>query len=341
MKEYNSILLDDTEVQTLLDISQLTNRPVKPVPLPNDLDPTRDDSTFGEAFWFEDNHVVGLLFMYSFLKTLPKSIGNLTYLRYLIIYDSPIQNIPSTLKNLHNLELIKFVYDPEVYPRVALDFPDIFQDLKSLNAFHIDGLFEIYIPPSFIELKNLIELTLEGCVFFTNYIKFKQYLCDDTRPSGINALPKDLSKMKSLKTLVLKNLNGLEFPTSIINQDSLKELVLSKTENIKNLDIAFNIKSLEKLNLSGCQLHYIPKTISNLVNLKSLDISQNYLQDIPFELTKCKNLEKIDLTWNMFEKKLTVLSSLNNLRIIIFDKGNRKIIPKKLFKKKNLELQEF
>ena len=99
MKEYYSIPLEDEEAQVLLDISRLMDdKPVKSVPFPGDFDSALDDVDFGATFWYENNHVVGLCFLHSKLNSIPKSIGNLSYLRFIFIEESPIKSIPSTFK---------------------------------------------------------------------------------------------------------------------------------------------------------------------------------------------------------------------------------------------------
>ncbi len=76
MKEYYSIQLEDEEAQTLLDVSRLMDdEPVKSVPFPGDIDSALDDVDIGATYWYENNHVVGLRFLQSKLKKLPKNIG--------------------------------------------------------------------------------------------------------------------------------------------------------------------------------------------------------------------------------------------------------------------------
>ena len=109
MKEYYSIPLEDVEAQALLDISRLMDdKPIKSIPFPGDIDSALDNVDFGAAFWYENYHVVGLCFFDSKLKTLPESIGSLSYLRFIFIEETPINFIPTNFKELHELE--QFIY---------------------------------------------------------------------------------------------------------------------------------------------------------------------------------------------------------------------------------------
>ena len=344
MKKYHKIKLEDAEAQVLLDISQLTGEPVKAVQFPGDIDTAKEDLDilklgFGEYFWYENQHIVGLYFCVSNVKSLPESIGNLSYLRYLIIESSLVQNIPSSLKELQNLELLEFISGTEESIQIILDFPDVFQNLKRLKTFRVYGNFVIYIPPSFLELKNLEELILEYCYFFSDYTSFKNYIKE--AKFNTNELPQDFSRLKSLQTLILRYIYRLELPPSIINQTSLKKLDLTHSQELKNKDIIFNIKSLEQLNLQEFDFYNpwdIPKTIGNLENLKILNIAGNRLDRIPFEISKCQQLEMINLSYCYFKEELSILNSLKNLKTIIYTKSRPEMIPKDLFNKKDLEL---
>lgn len=354
MKEYYSIPLEDDEAQTILEIDQLIDEPVKPVQFPGDIDIAMEEHRFDvtATFWYENHHVVGIFFLSTKLKRLPDSIGNLSFLRYLIIISSQIQYIPSTFKELQNLELLVFSNDIEIDSEVAIDFPNVFQSLNQLKTFHIDGNFIIYIPPSFIELKNLEELILKQCLFLTDHSYFVQ-IVEKIKSKSLeikpnNELPKDLGKLKSLKKILLKNVGLLEIPISIINLRSLKELDLSHLK-IKFINSAlsnvFEINTLENLTLNYCELKYIPKTISNLTNLKILNLAHNNLKEIPAEIKECQKLEKIDLVWNGFGenfknwiKNLIHLPKLNYLSI---GKRYLKLVPEELKIKENLVIKGF
>ena len=176
MKEYYSIQLEDEDAQALLDITLLTNEQVRSILFPGDINTAIENFDFRsrETYWYENHHVIGLCFDHTGLNELPESIGKMSCLRFLVIHSSQIQTLPFTFKKLHNLEYLFFYNSPETSEIVHIDFPDIFQHLKNLKLFRFYGMFNVYLPPSFIELENLVELILEHCFFSperSNYMR--------------------------------------------------------------------------------------------------------------------------------------------------------------------------
>lgn len=347
MQEYNSIKLGESEVEFLLELTQLTGEPVKAIPFPEDIDIAMEEHPFDASttFWYKDNHIIGLIFLDSELESLPKNIGNLSYIRYLIIISCKIQNIPPTLKKLNKLELIEFnnEAEDEKQPIINIDFPDIFKDLSNLEIFKINGHFNIYFPPSFTELHNIKEIQLKYCTYspnHSNYIKNSKLDFKDPESwdKTIYEFPEDLGKINSLEKLILVNSRIKKLPESLKILKSLLEIEFEKTREINNLEIVFDIKSLEKLKLTHCEIKSLPKTISNLKNLKELNLSWNNLQELPFEITNCKQLERIDLYMNGFDKLLECLKYLPNLKHIVIHKHRQDAIPKELYKKIEIEL---
>ena len=79
MKEYNSILLEDNEVEFLLDITQLTGEIFRAVSFPGDIDTALENYQFesNETFWYESNHIIMLYFS--------DSIFNILFCEYIIL----------------------------------------------------------------------------------------------------------------------------------------------------------------------------------------------------------------------------------------------------------------
>ena len=78
MKEFNSILLDDEEVQFLEEISLLTRELILGLPKPTDINLALNyfDNNSKIAFWFENNDIIGLNLRKLDLKDLTESIGD-------------------------------------------------------------------------------------------------------------------------------------------------------------------------------------------------------------------------------------------------------------------------
>ncbi len=353
MREYYSIPLEDEEAQALLDISLLTEQPVKGIPFPGNIHNALKNIVLGkgEVFWYENHRIIGLYFSRSNFTQFPESIGNLIYLRFLSIHNCKFQTIPLTFKNLHNLEHLIFGNNPGSFSKILnLDFPDIFQDLKKLKIIHLKGPFNVYIPPSFIKLENLEELFIISCLFTpVRSIFLKNSNLEITDDSGLNTsqwceLPENIGNLKSLKRISLIYTYLEKLPLSLLNLTSLIEMDLNNSNRIKNIEIIFNIKSLVKLNLSSCGINYIPNTIKNLTNLKVLDISWNKLKEIPLEIKYCQKLTKLYLSRNSFfenfENWIQYLIYLPNLNYITISERFFELLPKELRNKKKIKIEQ-
>jgi len=353
MKEYNSVLIEDNEVEFLLDIDQLTGETFRVVPFPGDIDTAMDKLGFKIphlTLWYKNHHVVGLCFYNSKFKEFPDSISNLSHLRYLLIFHGLIQSFPNTMRNLSNLELLEIFNDPEYDEQINLDFPDIFKNLKILKKIHISGLFNVYFPPSFADLENLEELSLRYCWYSPNRSNFMiNTNIDIEDPECYNnfffELPADIGKITSLKKIQLYYSRIKHLPKSIINLPHLKELIIQdNNEKIDNIEIVFEIKSLENLTINDCELGVIPQKISYLINLKKLDLYRSNLKYIPIEIVNCKNLEILNINSNYklrdsIDNWIKYLIHLSKLKLLKISRGYLDLIPKELLEKKGLEFE--
>ena len=103
----------------------------------------------------------------------------------------------------------------------------------------------------------------------------KLYLC-----CLCNRIPKEISKVKNIKKLVV-NIKGIDGPLP---------------KKIKYF------KHLEELNLGLTYITKIHPNLYKLKKLKKLDLSGNFFKDIPKGISALKNLE--DLNLNLYSGKL-------------------------------------
>ena len=111
----------------------------------------------------------------------------------------------------------------------------------------------------------------------------KLYLC-----CLCNRIPKEISKVKNIKKLVV-NIKGIDGPLP---------------KKIKYF------KHLEELNLGLTYITKIHPNLYKLKKLKKLDLSGNFFKDIPKGISALKNLE--DLNLNLYSGKLPKDSYLIN-----------------------------
>ena len=98
---------------------------------------------------------------------------------------------------------------------------------------------------------------------------------------SVDALPRDIDKLKKITSLNLSNKELSDLPKSLSSLHHLTSLNVSNNK-LKELPISLikQIK-LESLDFSNNQISVIPSEIKNLSNLKFLNFSTNLLEQLP------------------------------------------------------------
>ena len=121
----------------------------------------------------------------------------------------------------------------------------------------------------------------------------KLYLC-----CLCNRIPKEISKVKNIKKLVV-NIKGIDgpLPKKIKYFKHLEELNLGLTYLKKIHPNLYKLKKLRKLDLAGNFFNEIPKGISALKNLEELNLNL-YFGNLPNDIVKLKKLNSMKLGFN-------------------------------------------
>lgn len=148
---------------------------------------------------------------------------------------------------------------------------------------------------------------------FISVFKTKEYAIFDKE---LLIFPKEVTKLKKLKTLYICNNLFTEIDESICNLKKLKSLLLynNKLQNFPQEILCLN--QLEELYLNHNMISEIPTNIAKLESLKFLDLRDNSLDDLPDEFSKMKNLETLDITNNKFTIIPKVLFKMNTLKTL-------------------------
>jgi Leucine-rich repeat (LRR) protein len=123
----------------------------------------------------------------------------------------------------------------------------------------------------------------------------------------------EVTYLRNLKTLILKNNSIKNIPSGISNLINLQILDLSHNKITMIQPNLYTLSVLEVLNLSHNKISKIPPGIDKLTRLDTLDISNNCLIEIHSDIYKLFSLNTIDLSDNCFTEIHDDIYNLPNL----------------------------
>ncbi|KAI4297422.1 hypothetical protein L6164_037314 [Bauhinia variegata] len=168
-------------------------------------------------------------------------------LRILYLSQTSLRNLPSSVINLMELEVLK-LSNCKLFKGLP---PDIGQ-LNNLEKVHLDRTQIAHLPPS-PNWPHLTELFLQDNPHLT-----------ELSPLFFNHMP-------LLQDLNLSSTNIKELPHSFSNLMNLRRLYLSDCELFRELPPKIGVlKCLNELYLDGTYLLHLPREVKELANLKSL-----------------------------------------------------------------------
>lgn len=239
------------------------------------------------------NNIKVLNLSFNGLINIPESLGRLTNLEKLCIYDSNLIILPLSIGNLVNLKVL---------------------ELSGINLENIQGIGR---------LTNLVKLEISGMINFSevmpnlskllhNLINLKElYLIHNQ----IENIPETIGRLTNLEKLDLRKNRTENIPESIGNLINLKELNLGYNEIVNIPYSVGRLTNLEKLYLLNNQIENIPESIGDLINLKELNLSSNALLSIPLSLNvgRLTKLNTLNLNYNELITDTEEISNITGL----------------------------
>ena len=117
---------------------------------------------------------------------------------------------------------------------------------------------------------------------------------------GLNIMPREIIKIKSLKHLALRRNDFVTLPKNIGFLSNLEYLDL-RLNSLKTLPRAIGLLlKLENLNISSNNLVEIPESVGELLMLKNLNLNNNKLKKVPESIINLQSLEKLSLRANFW-----------------------------------------
>ncbi|WJX17418.1 hypothetical protein P8452_07339 [Trifolium repens] len=213
-------------------------------------------------------------------SNLPKSIGNITCIKFVADSCGFVGNIPLEVGNMS-----KLIYFDLFGNNMNGPIPSTFKGLQNLQLLDLgnSGIQGSFIE-ELCEIQSLSELYLENNKLF-------------------GVLPSCLANMTYLRKIYIDSNNlSSTIPSSLWSLKDILEVSLSSNAFVGNLSPEIgNLRAITLLDLSRNQISSnIPSTISFLNNLQNLSLAQNKLYgSIPASLGDMVGLISLDLSQNM------------------------------------------
>ncbi|KAI3705072.1 hypothetical protein L1987_75304 [Smallanthus sonchifolius] len=280
----------------------------------------------------EKNRVTRLrLYSQGLAGYLSPHVGNLSFLRYLVIFNNSFQGtIPPELGRLSRLSLLNL--DSNKFEGVI---PTNLSGCYNLDTLVVSANRLVgSIPKEIGFLSKLAFIVVHrnnltgGIPSFWGNLTLIESLSASRNPLGGN-IPHTLGNWKSLKELYLGvcNLNGI-IPDSIYNLSVLTNLSLPDNQLTGSLPstIGATLPQLVNLQLSNNKLTgHLPLSISNCSNLELIEMSENEFNGkLAVDFAKLRDLYQITLNGNLFgtgeADEMKFIDSLKNCsRLQILD----------------------
>ncbi|KAL5823953.1 hypothetical protein ACOSQ4_021853 [Xanthoceras sorbifolium] len=216
-------------------------------------------------------------------------VGNLSFLKMLILHDNSIQGeIPRELGRLFRLKYLILTNNSLIG-----EIPANLSYCSRLVELNIGGNKLVgKVPPEFVSLHNLTMLVLH-------------------KNNLTGTIPHFLGNLTSLEVISIAfNAFGENIPDSLGRLRKLWFLGLSTNNLIGTVPLSlYNLSSLSIFSVSQNQLHgSLPSNLGlTLPNLQKIQISFNLFSgSIPISLSNASKLEHVDMSENNFSGKLSI-----------------------------------
>eukprot|EP00939_MAST-03C_sp_MAST-3C-sp1_P000738 g738.t1 len=146
----------------------------------------------------------------------------------------------------------------------------------------------------------------------------------------LTRLPEEISRLSSLRVLVLHGGALESLPRSIGDLAQLEELSLNDNKLVELPDGVTRLANLSTLSICNNRLTTLPVEIGRLESLKSLDVSVNQLRGLPESIGTLGRLELLEAGHNVIEELPSDMWGLAFLRRLHLNRNRLSVLPETL-----------
>ena len=249
----------------------------------------------------KNGHIISLDLAGQKLTTVPESIGTLSKLEHLNLWNNNLISLPESIESLNKLKSLYLDWNN------FSDLPEIkWEKLKILEKLNLNNNIMINkLPDSLFRLAKrnfskkyvnedviVSEAPVLGLLEFFTGMKLKKSKIDDSiyPHYACNYKINEKGNIIGIYLYGYPIFQTCIFPKQLCYLEFLEELIL-RDQNIKQIpDLIGEIKSLKRLDLMRNRIKIIPKSMKKLDNLETFDISENDIQRVP-EFLKENNID--------------------------------------------------
>ncbi len=288
------------------------------------------------------------------VANLPGDINKLSKLEWLSISNALEGTIPASIGSLSNLKLLYLYQDPTYFGKGNLTgpIPETIGNLSNLQTLHITNqqlngslpnamgnlpnLWDVNLSQNQLsgtipamKLPNLEHLILNDNLFSEisdenwNCPKLKNLQLQKNQIAGV--IPSGFGYLANLEFIDLSDNKITALPKEFGNLTQLRTFRIDNNQLKALPDGVATIINLNHLSASNNQITYIPSILGQTRLLETLDLSNNLLTNIPEELGNCPHLGQM---WFNDNKITTLPASFKNLKHSSINLDNNDISSK-------------
>ncbi|UCD00781.1 MAG: hypothetical protein JSV23_07795 [Promethearchaeota archaeon] len=249
----------------------------------------------------KDKNIVALDFAGRKLKSLPFSIGALSFLKHLNLWDNYLTTLPKSIESLSNLQFLYLDWNKfKIIPDIQWDKLKLLEKLSFTNNPEIkkipEALFKL-IKQNFVKKyrdEGVItdEAPVLGLLEILTGMKLNK-IQKNEKISKLYACGYRLNTEGNIIGIYLYGYYSFQInfiPKQICSLKFLEELIL-RDQNIRLIpDSIKDLNALKRLDLRRNSIQFIPKSLIKLKSLEFLDLGENKIKELPKSI-KLSNIE--------------------------------------------------